>query len=130
MPTIRKQYYGIKFPITANNDRMQFIDLNEKVEDKVATEISHVLLTPKRSRIRKPEFGTNLVKFIFEPSDNVTWEDVKKEAVEAVSKYVTNAELNNVEVITENDTNSIFLDLVYSVKRGLAIENKRTIIKI
>ena len=60
-----KQYYGIKFPFTSNNLDGFFLDMNERVEDKIASEILHVILTPKRSRIRKPDFGTDLAKFIF-----------------------------------------------------------------
>ena len=47
----RKQYYGIKYPFTANNLDGFFLDLNEEPVDKVASEILHVILTPKRSRI-------------------------------------------------------------------------------
>ena len=78
----RKQYYGIKFPFTANNLDGFFLDLNERIEDKVASEILHTIMTPKRSRIRKPEFGTDLAKYIFEPSDELTWENVKSEVIQ------------------------------------------------
>lgn len=127
----RKQYYGIKFPFTANNLDGFFIDLNEKIEDKVASEILHVILTPKRTRIRKPEFGTNLAKFIFEPSDEMTWEHVREEVLTAVSTFVANTTLNNIEVVTpEEDPHSIYLDLRYSVKKGMKEENNRMVVKL
>lgn len=126
-----KQYYGIKFPFTTNNLDGFFLDLNEKVEDKVASEILHVILTPKRSRIRKPEFGTDLAKYIFEPSDERTWESVKSEVMEAVSNYVANTTLDNIEVVTpDEEPNSIYLDLRYSVKKGLTEEKNRMVVKL
>ena len=79
----RKQYYGIKFPFTSNNLDGFFLDLNEEVRDKVASELLHVILTPKRSRIRKPDFGTNLIKFVFNENDEMSWEEIKSEASEA-----------------------------------------------
>lgn len=127
----RKQYYGIKFPLTANNLDGFFLDLNEKVEDKVASEILHTILTPKRSRIRKPEFGTNLAKYIFEPSDELTWEDVKSEVIEAVSSYVANVDLTEISVETPpEEPNSIYLDLRYTVKKGNKEENSRMVVKL
>jgi phage baseplate assembly protein W len=127
----RKQYYGIKFPFTANNLDGFFLDLNEKIEDKVASEILHVILTPKRSRIRKPEFGTNLAKFIFEPNDELSWEGVKSEVMESVSAYVANVNLTNIEVVTpDEDPHSIYLDLRYTVKKGNKEENSRMVVKL
>lgn len=127
----RKQYYGIKFPFTANNLDGFFLDLNEKIEDKVASEILHVILTPKRSRLRKPEFGTNLAKFIFEPNDELSWEGVKSEVMESVSAYVANVNLTNIEVVTpDEDPHSIYLDLRYTVKKGNKEENSRMVVKL
>lgn len=127
----RKQYYGIKFPFTANNLDGFFLDLNEKVEDKVVSEILHVILTPKRSRIRKPDFGTNLAKYIFEPSDELTWESVKEEVISSVSTYVANTTLTNIEVVTpDEEPNSIYLDIRYVVKKGNKEENNRMVVKL
>lgn len=126
-----KQYYGIKFPFTANNLDGFFLDLNEEIKDKVASEILHVILTPKRTRIRMPEFGTNLAKFIFEPSDDITWDNVMTEATEAISTYVPNAALNDMRVIyDEKNPQDIYLDLKYTVTRGNIKENNRLVVKI
>lgn len=126
-----KQYYGIKFPFTANNLDGFFIDLNENIDDKVASEILHVILTPKRSRIRRPDFGTNLAKYIFEPNDNITWDSVMGEIRENVSRYVPNVEIDDVNVIYgTDDANSIYLDMRYNVKNGNLNENKRMVVKL
>lgn len=126
-----KQYYGIKFPFTANNLDGFFLDLNEKMEDKIASEILHTILTPKRSRIRKPEFGTDLAKFIFEPNDKLTWDGVRDEAMNAVSTYVANTNLDSIEVVTpDEEPGSIYLDMRYTVKKGLKEENNRMVVKL
>ena len=131
MANRNKQYYGIKFPFTANNLDGFFVDLNESIDDKVATEIMHVILTPKRSRIRKPDFGTDLAKYIFEPNDSITWDSILSEIKESVSKYVPNAGIDDVNVVygTE-DPNAVYLDVFYSVKRGSIVENKRMAVKL
>lgn len=128
MPTIRKQYFGIKFPFNSDNLNGFFLDLNLDLKDKVVSEITHVILTPKGSRLRKPDFGTNLAKFIFDQNDDVSWEQVKKEAVEAVEKYVKDAELEDLKVVNEN--NSLFLDMYYKIKKGMKEKNNRVVIKL
>ena len=131
MANNRKQYYGIKFPFTANNLDGFFLDLNEEVKDKVASEILHVVLTPKRSRLRQPDFGTNLIKYIFEPSDDVTWDSVISEATEAISRYVSNARLESMRTITDDTKpEDVYLDLRYSVMKGNTEENNRIVVKL
>ncbi len=131
MASKNKQYYGVKFPFTDNNLEGHFIDLNENLDDKVASEILHVILTPKRTRLRRPDFGTDLIKFIFEPDDSITWDAVMKEVSESVNKYVRNAGIDNVAVVYgEEDPNAVYLDIRYSVKRGNIIENKRMAVKL
>jgi len=123
--------YGIKFPFTANNEDGLFIDVDKTLDDKVASQIVHVILTPKRSRLRQPEFGTDLIKFIFEPSDDVVWSDVRQEVISAVSKYVKNVQLNDIRIIRDDSNdNSIIMTLNYSVVKGGEIENKTLAVKI
>lgn len=131
MITIKKQYYGIKFPFTANNLNGFFLDLNLDLKDKVASEIAHVLLTPKRSRIRKPDFGTDIIRYIFSDNTNMSWNSIEKEAKENVSKYVPNADLKSIEVVkSTNDDNAVFLHLIYDVKKGNAVETNEMAIKL
>lgn len=131
MATIRKQFYGIKFPFTANNTLGFCIDLNNDIKDKIASQIVHTILTPKRTRLRMPEFGTDLAKFIFEPNDEMTWESVKSEITTAVSNYVPNTKLTNIEIVTpEEEDNSLYLDLTYSVEKNGIIENNRMGVKL
>lgn len=131
MITIKKQYYGIKFPFTANNVDGFFLDLNAKPEDKIASEIAHVLLTPKGSRLRKPDFGTDVIKYVFDSNLDATWDNIVREAREGVEKYVPNTSLNNMEVIQpENDDHTYILHFTYSVKKGNTIENNEMAIKL
>lgn len=126
-----KQYYGIKFPFTANNLDGFFLDLNEEIKDKVASEILHVILTPKRSRIRQPEFGTNLIRCIFEPNDELTWDSVKSEATEAVLKYVSNVRLDDLGIIDDTEhPQDVYLDVHYTIIKGNTEENNRLVVKL
>lgn len=131
MITIKKQYYGIKFPFTANNISGFFVDLNNELKDKVASEIAHVLLTTKRSRLRQPDFGTDIIKSIFEPNDDLSWDFVVGEAKNSVKKYVENATLDDIQVMSdEQNPQEIYLDIRYSTRKGNKLENNRLVIKL
>lgn len=126
-----KQYYNIKYPITANNQDGLFIDLNENINDNVLSRILYVILTEKGTRIRKPEFGTDLIKYIFEPNDNTTFDTIKEEVKKAISTYVTEAQINDISVIRdETDDNMILLKVEYGVKIGMNEENKVAVIRL
>ena len=127
-----RQYYGIKYPFTINNINGFFVDLNNRTEDKIASEIVHTILTPKGTRIRMPEFGTDLVKYLFEPSEEFTWENIKSEIMDSISRFVPNTTLNDIEISTIDDGGgeAIYIDLRYSVIDSIGETNNRLVIKL
>jgi phage baseplate assembly protein W len=123
-----KQYYDIKFPFTCNNLDGFFIDLNKTIVDKKESEILHVLLTPKKTRIRRPDFGTDLIKYIYEPNDDMSWELIHSELIDSVNRYVSNVEVVRVEPkMLDND---FYVSIIYSVSNGKSIENKEMVVKL
>lgn len=131
MAIIKKQYYGIKFPFTISKQDGFFADLNSDLKDKVASEIAHVILTQKGTRLKMPDFGTDLIKYIFEPSDTLEWNTVESEIRRAVGQYVSNATIQSVEVKRdESEDHSIYLDIMYAIKKGNKEENNRAVIKL
>lgn len=125
-----KQYYDIKFPFTVNNDDGFFIDLNKSLEGKVASEIAHVILTQKGTRLRMPTFGTDLMKYIFNQNDSISWNSVEQEIRKNVSTYVPNASIDEVVVTRGGDDNTIMVDVKYTVVSGNKKNNYRMGIKL
>jgi phage baseplate assembly protein W len=100
-------------------------------KDKVRSQIMHVIFTPKGQRIRMPEFGTDLIKYIFSPNDSESWEGVKNEVITAVQRFVPNVILNDVRVVQSDDERAeIFVRMDYSVKEGNKITNDSIITQI
>lgn len=114
-----RQYYGIKYPFVTNDSENFFIDLNKSRKDYVRSLLMHIVFTPKGQKLRDPMFGTDLIKYIFEPSDGISWELVKNEVSEAVQKYIPNLTINDLQVLkNEENTSSIFVRLDYSIVEG------------
>lgn len=133
-----KQYYDIKYPLTNNNEDGFFVDLNETINDKLTSEMLHVVMTQKGERLRMPDFGTNLIKYIFNPSDAGTWSDVESDIRENVTKYVPDVTINRIRVLKNTDgdeyasldDHTILVDINYNVKKGKSIENNNVTVKI
>jgi len=126
----RKQYFDIKYPFTDGGTENYVFDLNSNQKDRVASDILHVIFTPKGQRLRKPDFGTNLIKYIFEPNDGESWSGVKKEIQESVSKWVRGVKLNNIEVLSSEDGMSIYVRIDYSVQDGNSSYNNSIAVEL
>ena len=113
------QKYGIKYPFTSDNDEKIFMDLNESVTEGVKSNVLHVIFTPKGSKLRDPEFGTNLVNYIFSNDEESSLDGIKREITEQIMKYVPQVEFRNIEIYKEeNNSNSIIVMIEYGVKKG------------
>lgn len=125
------QYFGIKFPFVTDDDTQYFFDLNTDTSDEVKSMLYHLIFTPKGQKIRDPQFGTDLVKFIFQPNDELTWDNVSAEIDETVKAYIPNIIINNVNVYkNENDEHDINVKIDYSVVDGSIITKDSLITKL
>jgi phage baseplate assembly protein W len=125
------QHFGIAYPFTCEGFQNFYVDTNDTVKDKVRSQLMHVVFTPKGQRLRLPDFGTDLVKYIFDPSEEVTWEGVKEEVSDAVRRWVSNVTIRDIQVVkNEEDESEIFVRLDYSVSEGNKITNDSIVVQI
>lgn len=115
----KKQYLGIRYPFTSQDFQNFYIDLNSSLKGKVKSQIIHVIFTPKGQRLRNPEFGTDLIKYIFDPNDTATWESVKNEIKDSVSRWVNNVNLKDIQIVKNVDDDlEIFVRVDYTINIG------------
>lgn len=123
-----KQYYGIKYPFESNNLEELYIDLNESYNDEVKSKVLHVLFTPKGQRLRNPDFGTDLIKYIFQQNDEMTEADLKASLTSDIGKYVDG--VNFEDISFNRDGNSLIVIVHYSIKRGNKTEINSVAVRI
>ena len=127
----KRQYFGIKYPFTSDGFQNFYLDANESTKDKVRSQLMHIVFTPKGQRIRNPEFGTDLIKFIFEPNDSITWEAVKNEVSDSVRRWATNININNIQIVkNEENEAEIYVRLDYSVSEGNKVTNDSVVVQV
>ena len=99
MPT---QRYGITFPFVDSSEGF-FLGLNTDTDSEVRSNLIHLILTRKGSRYFLPEFGTNLMKHIFEPLDTGTRTSIDLEIRDAVKQFIPNLNITDVEIKSAED---------------------------
>lgn len=55
-----RQFFGIKYPFQNESEDNYYLDLNQSYEDKMKSELLHIIFTPKGQRYRNPDFGTEI----------------------------------------------------------------------
>ena len=96
------QKYGITFPFKDSQEGL-FLSMNSLADDEVKSNLMHLVLTLKGSRYFLPDFGTNLMRYIFEPLDDGTKKIIQKEIRETVKMFIPNLQITKVDVKTLED---------------------------
>lgn len=125
----KKQYFGIKYPFTNISVEKYELDLNNSEHEAITSELLHLIFTPKGQRLRKPNFGTKLIKYIFDPS-NESWSGVKQEIQSSVSEWLPNIALNDINVMADEKGTEINVRLDYSIKEGSDAYNYSIVVQI
>jgi phage baseplate assembly protein W len=122
--------YNIAFPFKDDNEIRSFILMNQVTKDSYSSNLLLLLLTQKGERYYMPEYGTNLLKFIFEPNDQLTSTQVEDEIRNTVSLYLPEVKITSVtfnwdtndsgETISDNQLN-VNIQFVYT--EGSLTEN-------
>lgn len=125
------QKYGIKYPFTSDNNEGVFMDLNNNIEESVKSRVLHVIFTPKGQKLRDPNFGTNLIKYIFNDKNSLTFNELKNEISSQVIKYVPEVEFKDIRIYeSEENEHAIIVSIDYGVKMGNKIELTSVSIKL
>jgi len=115
--------YNIKFPINDDVTNNTYFAMTRVTKDAFSSDLLLLLLTQKGERYYEPDFGTNLLKFIFEPNDNITETDIEEEIKNVVSLYIPALKIKSVSfnkltdeegnLVSENQLN-VDIKFIYS----------------
>ena len=124
------KYININYPFK-DSDKGFLLDLNDTDSGAIKADLMHLILTQKGQRLYMPDFGTDLLKYIFEPSDSKTFSEIKTDIKATVKRYIPNLIVK--EIIVDQDTNnehkaSIRID--YSISDDVFVEEDFVIINL
>lgn len=86
--------YDYLSKITSKGDFKRVKDI-----DVIITSWNNILMTPRRTYIFDPEYGSDLHEIIFEPVDDSTVERIKTEVETRIRTYDDRATIEEIEVL-------------------------------
>lgn len=95
--------YNITFPFKDNVSTNEFLKTNVITKDSYSSNLILLLLTQQGERYYNPDYGTNLLKYIFEHNDALTASEVEKGIKDTVSKYIPEIKITSVTFDWQND---------------------------
>lgn len=90
-----KRFINIEFPFQDSKDGF-FLNMNNVDSKAIRSDLMHLILTRKGERLYNPEFGTDLLRYIFEPNDSVTYSDIKLDIQTTVKKFIPNLNVDDI----------------------------------
>lgn len=97
------KYININYPFK-NSTKGFFLDLNSDDNNAIKADLLHLILTRRGQRLYLPDFGTNLLQFIFEPNDGFTLNQLKGEITTVVKKYLPKLQITDISVVQSPDS--------------------------
>jgi len=89
--------------------------------DVIINSWNNILITPKRTYINDPAYGSDLYKLVFDPADGITADRVRDEIEISLGTYDDRAEIKRIEVflLTGRKGFSVDIDVLYEGEKGL-----------
>jgi phage baseplate assembly protein W len=124
------KYINIEFPFKDSKNGF-FLQLTQTDSKAIKSDLMHLILTRKGERFYNPEFGTDLLRFIFEPNDSLTYSAIKLDIQTTVKKYMPNLEVNDVIVeYDEEDEHRVSIRIDYTITDDIFKESDFVIINL
>lgn len=113
------KYINIRYPFQ-DSEKGLFIELNQTTKEAVKSDLLHLILTNKGTRYYLPEFGTNLRRYIFQPNDAPTHNEIVSEIQIAVDTYLSGLKINDISVsVDPNNENAAIVNIKFSIGQGV-----------
>jgi phage baseplate assembly protein W len=96
------KYININYPFKDSHKGF-FLDLNSGDQQAIKADLMHLILTRKGQRLYNPDFGTDLLRYIFEPEDGLTLNQIKEEITTVVKRYLPKLQVTEISVTESTD---------------------------
>ena len=102
---------GIGFPLSIGTPRQNFTTTNQ-----IHDNLRNLILTMKGERVMNPEFGSDIYFLLFEQLYESTLAQSARTAIkDAVAMWMPYVKIERVSVDKQEDKNTVFISVEYSV---------------
>lgn len=98
------RYINIQFPIEDDPINNFFLKRNRTTKEALISNLNLLLLTNKWERYFNPTYGSDLLRYIFEPNDTNVRDQLDIEIKDMVNKFIPQLTITNIDFrIPETD---------------------------
>lgn len=108
---------NIAFPLSNEDTKGQFFKMNRISREAIKSRLLLLLTTKETERFFLPEYGTNLIQYVFDPNDETTEQDIQDEIKTKISRFMPYLTINGIEF--ERTDNRINVRITFSYNRNL-----------
>lgn len=94
---------NIKFPLSDDKVKNRLFEMNNVSKDALTSNLLLLLLTEKGERYYQPDYGANIRKYIFEPNDGLSQNDIESEIRKTVKRFIPQLSIISVKIYTNED---------------------------
>ena len=124
------KYININYPFK-DSKKGFFLDLNADDASAIKADLMHLILTRKGQRLYNPDFGTDLLKFIFEPNDTLTLAGIKSEIITVIKRYLPKLKVEEISVVESDESEyASVVTIKYTITDDVFTTQDLVIIKI
>jgi len=124
------KFINIDYPFKDSKDGF-FLNLNSENNQAIKADLLHLILTRRGQRLYNPDFGTDLLRFIFEPNDELTLEGVKGEIRDVVKKFLPKLQLNEINIYdSEESEYAAVLSITYTITDDVFTTSDTLVVKL
>jgi len=82
---------------------------------------NNILMTPRRTYLHDPEYGSDLHLLVFDPADSITADRLKTEIQTRLLTYDDRAQIENIEIflLPNRKGFSVTIDVLYEGEKGI-----------
>lgn len=89
-------------------------DILKKTDDQaIAASIANILSTAHYEKLFNPSFGCNIKKYLFEPIDDITTNNIREEIRRSITNFETRVQLLDVIVEPNYDQNGYTISIKF-----------------
>lgn len=104
---------NVKYPFVDDNSTNRYLGMNYITKDQISSKLTYLLLTQKGERYYNDQFGTNLLKYIFEPNDSITHAEIVEDIKQDVKNYMPEVTISNIQFVDAvGDDNNVILNQI------------------
>ena len=92
---------NLRFPL--EKGREGYFAWNTDLKSAIQMSLKLLLFTPKGTRIMFPNYGTDVIKYLFEPLNATLKMKMQMEVATAIRKWIKNIQLSSVNVYFKED---------------------------